>query len=142
MIRMKEISMPISIPDKDPILAQIYEEAAYYYYEQLMHSDNIGRRYLLKRGITKANMAEYGLGYAPDAFANLYNMMRRQYPQEDLMRSGLFKISQNGNPYDFFRNRLWRQGNGRFKTKVHQFTGKHIIQQEKLFVWISIRFSE
>lgn len=106
MIRMKEVSMPISIPDKEPILSQIYEEAAYYYYEQLMCSNNIGKRYLLKRGITKANIAEYGLGYAPDTFANLYNIMRRQYPQEDLMRSGLFKISQNGNPYDFFRNRV------------------------------------
>lgn len=106
MIRMKEVSVPIEAKQKDPVLTQIYEEAAYYYYEQLTRADNVGRQYLLKRGISKNDMAEYGLGYAPDAFANLYNMLIRQYPKEDLMRSGLFKISQNGSPYDFFRNRV------------------------------------
>ena len=51
-------------------------------------------------------MAEYGLGFAPDAFCCLYDSLKSRYEYSDLIRSGLFKISKKGNVYDLFRNRV------------------------------------
>lgn len=91
---------------KDPVLMEIHEEAAVYYYEQLTEKDNPGATYLRNRGILDAAFMTYGLGYAPGKFCNLYRIMIKKYKHDDLIRSGLFRMSQQNHPYDFFRNRV------------------------------------
>lgn len=91
---------------KDEILLKIHEQAAYIYYEQLMKKDGPGYRYLSSRGLSENEFAEYGLGYAPNIFAFLYKILIRDFKHDDLMRSGLFKLSKQGKPYDFFWNRV------------------------------------
>lgn len=91
---------------KDPVLLRMYADAAFFYYQQLTTRGNIGNQYLKKRGITEEEMAEYGLGFAPDAFCCLYDSLKSRYEYSDLLRSGLFKISKKGNVYDLFRNRV------------------------------------
>lgn len=91
---------------KDEILLKIHERAAYIYYEQLLKKNNLGYSYFTSRGLQESEFAEYGLGYAPDSFAFLYKILIKDFRREDLMRSGLFKISKKGYPYDFFRNRV------------------------------------
>lgn len=98
-------SIQTQIP-KDEILLKIHEQAAYIYYEQLVKKDNSGYRYFSSRGLREDEFAEYGLGYAPNTFAFLYKILIRDYKHDDLMRSGLFKISKQGKPYDFFWNRV------------------------------------
>lgn len=92
---------------KNPVLLQIYEEAAYFYYTELTKAGHPGRQYLADdRGITMAGIQRYGLGFAPDGFSILYSRMIRRHRHGDLMASGLFKLSARGYPYDFFRNRI------------------------------------
>lgn len=91
---------------KDEILLKIHESAAYIYYEQLLKKNNPGYLYFTSRGLQEKEFAEYGLGYAPDSFAFLYKILIKDFKREDLIRSGLFKISKKGYPYDFFRNRV------------------------------------
>lgn len=91
---------------KNPVLLQIYEEAAYFYYTELTKADHPGRQYLASRGITLDGIREYGLGFAPDGFSVLYSRLKRRYRHGELMASGLFKLSARGYPYDFFRNRV------------------------------------
>lgn len=91
---------------KDEILLMIHEKAAYVYYEQLLRKNNPGYRYFTSRGLQEMEFAEYGLGYAPDSFAFLYKILIKEFKHDNLMRSGLFKMSKKGYPYDFFRNRV------------------------------------
>ena len=64
---------------KDPVLLRMYADAAFFYYQQLTTRGNIGNQYLKKRGITEEEMAEYGLGNAPDAICWLYEYLKRRY---------------------------------------------------------------
>lgn len=93
-------------PKKDKIIARIYAEAAYFYYRQLITSNNVGIRYFHNRGISDREIDTYGLGYAPDSFCKLYDFLKDRYEYVDLLRSGLFKLSSKGNMYDLFRNRV------------------------------------
>jgi len=94
------------IKGKDALLLQIYEDAACFYYEELVNEQNPGISYLKSRGFRMEEIQEYGLGFAPDSFNALYKYLIKQYTNADLMRSGLFSISKKGYPYDFFRNRV------------------------------------
>lgn len=106
MERMGEKRILKPQPPKDEILLKIHEKAAYIYYEQLLRRDNLGYQYFSSRGLQESEFAEYGLGYAPDSFSFLYKILIKDFKHNDLMRSGLFKISKKGYPYDFFRNRV------------------------------------
>lgn len=92
--------------DGDPILLKIYKDAALFYYAQLVKGNNPGFSYFANRGLTHTDLTSYGLGFAPDSFACLYGVLKPRYQEKDLMRSGLFKVSKNGNIYDLFRNRV------------------------------------
>ncbi len=91
---------------KNPVLLQIYEDTAYFYYTELIKAEHPGRQYLASRGITLDGIREYGLGFAPDGFSVLYSRLKRRYRHGELMASGFFKLSARGYPYDFFRNRV------------------------------------
>lgn len=83
----------------------ICEQAAAFYYINLQKA-NDGSRYFKKRNITRAQIDEFGLGFAPDGFTNLYEKLRKEFSDEELLKSGLFKKSEKGKVYDFFRNRV------------------------------------
>lgn len=91
---------------KNQTLLHIYEDAAGYYFENLMEGGSPGLSYFSERGLTKKECEMFGLGYSPDSFSGLYKMMIKKYRHEELMQSGLFKISKRGYPYDLFRNRV------------------------------------
>lgn len=103
------------VSTKDSVLLKIYEETALYYYNRLKDGRNPGYGYLKSRGIRRENIDEYGLGYAPDSFTEIYQFLMRNFLEDDILRSGLVKISQKGYRYDFFRNRVMfpiMDGNG------------------------------
>ncbi len=106
LARMEPQKHGMMTGQKNPLLLQIYEEAAYFYYTELTKADHPGRQYLADRGISMDGIREYGLGFAPDGFSVLYSRMIRRYRHGELMASGLFKLSARGYPYDFFRNRI------------------------------------
>lgn len=100
------IGQPVSSSQKNQVMLQIYEDAASYYFETLMSGSNPGLSYFLDRGLVKKDFEAFGLGFSPDIFSGLYKMMIRKYRHEELLQSGLFKISKKGYPYDLFRNRV------------------------------------
>ena len=97
---------PLLPGQKNPVMLQIYEDAASYYFEKLMNDSNPGLSYFFDRGLTKRDFEVFGLGFSPDTFSGLYKTMIRKYSHEELLQSGLFKISKKGYPYDLFRNRV------------------------------------
>lgn len=67
-----------------------------------------GRQYLRERGTTSSSLRNFGLGYAPDGWDNLYTYLtqKKKFHPDDVLASGLVIQSQNGKIYDRFRDRL------------------------------------
>ncbi|MBR4971740.1 MAG: DNA primase [Oscillospiraceae bacterium] len=85
------------------------KEAARFFHSQL--NAPIGKaalEYALGRGMPKATLINFGIGYAPDSWDSLVKHLRSKgYTEEELRESGLVTISQkNGNLFDRFRDRL------------------------------------
>ena len=83
------------------------KEAARFFYSQLYAP--VGEealQYALKRGMTKATLTKFGIGYAPDSWHALMDAMKKKgYTEEELKAADLVK-EKNGHIYDMFRNRF------------------------------------
>ena len=85
------------------------KEAARFFHSQLYAP--VGKaalEYALGRGMPKATLINFGIGYAPDSWDSLVRHLRSKgYTDEELRESGLVTVSQkNGNLFDRFRDRL------------------------------------
>ncbi|NLG27846.1 MAG: DNA primase [Chloroflexi bacterium] len=83
--------------------------AADYYHRQLLDSPAaaVARAYLERRGVTRASMDAFQLGYAPDEWHALENALTRaKHTPQDLAKAGLTTTGEGGNVYDRFRGRL------------------------------------
>ena len=67
-----------------------------------------GLAYAQKRGLPKATLTTFGIGFAPNEWTALTDAMKAKgYTEEELKEAGLVSVSQkNGRVYDRFRNRL------------------------------------
>ena len=87
----------------------LHKEAARFFYSQLYAP--VGKAaldYALGRGMSKAILTQFGVGYAPDSWDSLVKAMKAKgYTEQELIDSGLVTKSQkNGNIFDRFRDRL------------------------------------
>ena len=94
---------------KQERLWALHKEAARFFHSQLYAP--LGQNalaYAAGRGMPKAILTKFGIGYAPDSWDSLVKAMRAKgYTDEELKDSGLVTVSQkNGNIYDRFRDRL------------------------------------
>lgn len=91
-------------------LLEINAAAAEYFHQQLTQSPAGAstRSYLKGREITAETVAMFQLGYAPDEWDALKNLMLgRGYPATELQSAGLLVSRDDGSPgYDRFRHRL------------------------------------
>lgn len=89
-------------------LRALCKDAARYFHEQLEGPlGQPGRDYIVSRGLSRATVTRFGLGFAPDAWSNLLDTMTKKgYTKEELLEAGLILTSQKGHLYDRFRNRL------------------------------------
>lgn len=89
-------------------LSRMMEEAAAWFSEQLFRPGNaevLG--YLEGRGLTRATMATFGIGYAPfDGQELRRHLVKAGYSDRDMMRGGLLREGTRGDPYAFFRERV------------------------------------
>jgi len=105
--------------DRRSELAQVMEEAVKFYRLQLKTAAGAeARRYLAdKRRLTEAAWDRWEIGWAPDGFHALRDMLAAKGVAPDLMvGSGLVAKSDNGQLYDRFRARIIfpiRDGRGR-----------------------------
>ena len=87
----------------------LHKEAARFYHSKLYAPEGAeALRYATGRGMPKAVLTTFGIGYAPDSWTNLVDHLRKKgYTNEELKDSGLVTVSQkNGNLFDRFRDRL------------------------------------
>ncbi len=115
----KELSLEMR--QKKSVL-QIHEYAARFYQLLLSNQPNV-IQYLEKRGLISATIKTWRIGYAPDGFQQLVNVLRKKgFSDEDLVASGLAIRGERG-LYDRFRGRIMfpitdNQGN------IIAFTGR------------------
>lgn len=91
---------------------RIYEmnrDAARFFFRKLTEGPNPGYDYVVNRQLDPKTIKEFGIGYAPDGWHNLYDHMKslkeKNYTDEELEKAGLLSRSK-GRYYDKFRNRV------------------------------------
>ena len=85
----------------------LMKEAARYFHAQLYSPAGAeGLAYAQKRGMPKAVLTTFGIGFAPNTWSGLVDAMKKKgYTDQELIDAGL--VSQKGNRiFDRFRNRL------------------------------------
>ena len=85
------------------------KKASDFYHEYLFSSKidaKIGMELLKKRDITEDIINTYQLGFAPDKFDTLYKLLKNDFSDEILEKSGLIIKSSKGTYIDRFRNRV------------------------------------
>ena len=85
----------------------LMKEAGRFYNQQLYAPEGaICREYIQKRGLSKAIVTRFGMGFAPDSWNALINAMKKKgYTEQELIDADLVG-QKNGRIYDRFRNRL------------------------------------
>lgn len=88
-------------------LIEIHTKAARFYYNNLQSEKGLlAREYLDKRKVTSSIRTKFGLGYAGNSFTDLYDFLKKEgYDDDLLLKSGLIN-SKNGKHYDKFISRL------------------------------------
>ena len=87
----------------------MHKEAARFYHSKLYEPEGkVALNYALGRGMTKHTLTTFGIGYAPNSWTSLVDVLRKKgYTDEELKDSGLVSVSKkNGNLFDRFRDRL------------------------------------
>jgi DNA primase len=80
--------------------------------------------YLLKRGMKLETIKEWRLGYAPEAWAKLSELLiGKGYKREDIVKAGLAISKDGGKFFDRFRSRIMFPIEG-FNSEVVGFTGR------------------
>ena len=85
----------------------LMKEAGRFYNEQLYTPEGKAcRDYIQNRGLSKAIVTRFGMGFAPDSWNALINAMKKKgYTEQELIDADLVG-QKNGRIYDRFRNRL------------------------------------
>ena len=85
----------------------LMKEAGRFYYNQLYSPQGAQcLEYVQKRGLSKAIVTRFGIGYAPNSWNALVDAMRKKgYTDQELKAADLVG-EKNGRIYDRFRNRL------------------------------------
>ena len=87
----------------------LHKEAARFYHTQLFApAGQQTLAYAQRRGMPKSVLINFGIGYAPDSWTALVDVLRKKgYTDEELKQSGLVTVSKkNGSLFDRFRDRL------------------------------------
>ncbi len=99
-------------PGRDEARERIFavnEEAATFYANVLLNmpAGDDGRRYVAERGLNRATVERFALGFAPDGWdALLKHLASRGHSEGLLSEAGLVSERDDGRRYDRFRNRL------------------------------------
>ena len=89
-------------------LVEMHREAAAFFARQLHEAaeGKVAAAYLEDRGLDRAAMTRFGLGFAPSSGDALLRYLKSKYPEKLLEASGLFSRDQSGRLYDRFRRRI------------------------------------
>ncbi len=91
------------------LLVEMHRVAQSFFAKNLENTSEgkVARAYLEDRGLTKAVIEQFGIGYAPSGGDILLRQLKTKYPDKLLVESGLISRDQNGNRlFDRFRRRI------------------------------------
>lgn len=98
-----------SAEERDKLL-ELMEAACAFFHRQLLEQKDSAQsyNYLAERGVARATIEKFRLGYAPHSGDRLLNyLMAQGYPLESIVKSGLARKSELGpDYYDYFRHRI------------------------------------
>ena len=86
-------------------------DAAQYYVERL-EKELVAQEYLENRGVTKATLQKWHIGFAPGPPVHSWRMVKENleskgYTKDELFKTGLIKGAEGGKePFDVFRDRI------------------------------------
>lgn len=84
---------------------EINKKAARYFYNNLKES-NKALGYLLNRKLSRKVINQFGLGYALDSWEDLYKYLKKEYTDDEILRTGLIGKKKTGGYFDKLRNRI------------------------------------
>ena len=87
----------------------MHKEAARFFHAKLYAPEGkAALEYAMGRGMSKSTLTTFGIGYAPDSWSELVDVLRKKgYTDEELKASGLVTVSKkSGKLFDRFRDRL------------------------------------
>jgi DNA primase len=103
-------------------LSIVSEWAARWFHEQLLNTEEgqaIGLSYFQERGFRPDTIRKFQLGYCPDRWDAMSKAaLEAGYNSQYLEKTGLTRLRDSGDPYDFFR--------GRVIFPIHNISGKAI----------------
>jgi len=108
-LAMPEYSGPTAgMRERREKLQEINKQAARTFHKWLYTQEGAeGLTYLQKRGLSKATLTNFGLGFAPNSWDALIQELGKQgYDKRDLLDAGLAVSNKDGRIYDRFRNRV------------------------------------
>ena len=91
------------------LLIEMHKVAQSFYTKNLENTSEgkVARAYLEDRGLDKAVIEQFGIGYAPSGGDILLRQLKTKYPDKLLVESGLISRDQNGGRlFDRFRRRI------------------------------------
>jgi DNA primase len=91
------------------LLIEMHRVAQAFFAKNLENTSEgkVARAYLEDRGLTKAVIEQFGIGYAPSGGDILLRQLKTKYPDKLLVESGLISKDQNSNRlFDRFRRRI------------------------------------
>ncbi|MCL2064826.1 MAG: DNA primase [Candidatus Cloacimonetes bacterium] len=120
------------------LIYTVYELANDFFVSNLNKHGTIAKQYLEKRQIPLEIAEKFSLGYALDSFSGLKSYLARNHISSDILPdTGLFRLPDEGDFYDLFRDRLMfpiHSTNG----KVVAFGGRALdAEQEKKFKYVN-----
>ena len=107
-------------------LYAIMDAAATFYFNQMKAAGGeTAREYVQGRGLEDDTVKQFKIGFSPATGKALYNYLQHQgFSHDTMIQSGLIKVA-DGQPYDYFRNRLmfpiWNRDG-----QVVAFTGRRL----------------
>jgi DNA primase len=89
-------------------LLEMHREAQAFFVKQLENTaeGKLARAYLEDRGLDKATIERFGIGYAPSGGDVLLRFFKSKYAEKLLADSGLLSRDQSGRLFDRFRRRI------------------------------------
>ena len=81
--------------------------AARFFHKQIWSSQGAGAlKYLYGRGFTDSDIRHFGLGYAPEHGAQLYEALKSEGFEDDIILKAWLAGAKDGRHYDMFRDRV------------------------------------
>jgi DNA primase len=89
-------------------LVEMHRVAQAFFTKQLEGTaeGKVARAYLEDRGLERAAIDQFGIGYAPSGGDLLLRSLKQKYPEKLLVESGLVSRDQSGRMFDRFRRRI------------------------------------